>query len=100
MSLLGSIFKSYRKKSASVAKERLQVLVALERSSRAGMPDYLTELQEDIFQVLAKYFPVERDQVKVQVEHQDGCEFLELNVPIVELEAGGGYTIRTQTQSA
>ena len=39
--------------SASVAKERLQIIVARERSTRGG-PDYLPQLQEELLQVVRK----------------------------------------------
>ena len=38
-----------KKKTASVAKERLQIILAHERSGRnAGQPDYLPALQRDL----------------------------------------------------
>ncbi|MGN7612399.1 cell division topological specificity factor MinE [Magnetococcales bacterium HHB-1] len=74
-------FRGYRKKSATTAKERLQIIVALERANR-NAPDYLQALQRDIFNVLGKYFPVDPQRIRVNLERQEGCEVLELNVPI------------------
>ena len=45
-----------RQNTASVAKERLQIIVARERSTRGG-PDYLPQLQEELLQVVRKYVP-------------------------------------------
>ena len=47
-------FRSEKKSSASLAKERLQIIVAHERSKR-GTPDYLPQLKQDILDVIRKY---------------------------------------------
>ena len=44
--------------SASVAKERLRIIVAQERSAR-GSPDYLPLLRREILQVIHKYVNVD-----------------------------------------
>jgi cell division topological specificity factor MinE len=49
-----SYFRSQKKQSAQVAKERLQVIVARERTHRGG-PDYLPQLQEEILKVVRRY---------------------------------------------
>ena len=72
-----------RQNTASVAKERLQIIVARERSTRGG-PDYLPQLQEELLQVLRKYVPVDRVAVNVQVDRESGCEILELNITLPE----------------
>ena len=56
-----------RQNTASVAKERLQIIVARERSTRGG-PDYLPQLQEELLQVVRKYVPVDQDAVNVQMD--------------------------------
>lgn len=82
MNLLG-YFRSQRKKSASVAKERLQILVAQERGNRGG-PDYLPALQEELLQVIRKYVEVDQDAVQMQVDREGDCEILELNITLPE----------------
>lgn len=67
--------------SASVAKERLQIIVARERATRGG-PDYLPQLQEELLMVVRKYVPVDQDAVNVQLDHESGCEILELNITL------------------
>ncbi|MAY07231.1 MAG: cell division topological specificity factor MinE, partial [Pseudomonadales bacterium] len=63
-----SIFDYFRdrKKStpASIAKERLQIIVAHERGQR-NQPDYLPQLQQEIIDVISKYVPIDREQVHV-----------------------------------
>lgn len=74
-------FRSKKNNSASIAKERLQIIVAHERSQR-DQPDYLPALQEEILAVIRKYVQIEDDQVQVQLDKNDSCSVLELNVTL------------------
>ena len=67
-------------KSASIAKDRLQIIVARERSVTRDAPDYLPQLQQELLQVIAKYELIDLGQVSVSVDKSGGCEVLELNV--------------------
>jgi cell division topological specificity factor len=67
--------------TASVAKERLRIIVSQERSAR-GAPDYLPMLRREILEVIRKYVNVEPDAVKVNVERDEGHEVLELSVSL------------------
>lgn len=73
--------------SASVAKERLRIIVAQERSTR-GAPDYLPLLRRELLEVIRKYVQVDPDAVKVHVEREEGQEVLELSVSLPG-KAGG-----------
>lgn len=68
-----------RNSTASVAKERLQIIISHERSQR-NTPDYLPKLQEEILAVIAKYIPITRDKVSVNLERTGDSAVLELNV--------------------
>lgn len=68
-----------RSSTASVAKERLQIIISHERTQR-NAPDYLPKLQEEILAVIAKYIPINRDQVSVNLERMGDSAVLELNV--------------------
>jgi cell division topological specificity factor len=74
-------FKSTKKNTASIAKERLQIIVAHERGQRA-QPDYLPMLQQEILEVIRKYVSVDQDQVQVMLDKNDDCSVLELNVTL------------------
>jgi cell division topological specificity factor len=76
-----SIFNYLRRRTAtaSVAKERLQIIISHERSQRST-PDYLPQLQEEILAVIAKYVHVTRDQVSVNLERMGDNSVLELNI--------------------
>ncbi|WP_221800057.1 cell division topological specificity factor MinE [Oceanobacter mangrovi] len=80
MSLL-DMFRKEEKTSASVAKERLRVLVAHDRLRNNG-PDYLPQLERDILAVIRKYVEVGDDDVSVQLETQGQTSILELNVTL------------------
>ncbi|MFT5719003.1 MAG: cell division topological specificity factor [Oleiphilaceae bacterium] len=74
-------FKSSKKNTASIARERLQIIVAHERGKRE-QPDYLPQLQQEILDVIRKYVPISDDQVQVQLDKTDSCSVLELNVTL------------------
>lgn len=81
-----SIFNYLKKRtpSASVAKERLQIIISHERAQRST-PDYLPKLQEEIIAVISKYVPINRDQVMVNIDHiDDHSAVLELNITMPE----------------
>ncbi len=76
-------FLSKRKKSAVVAKERLQIILARERVDRSG-PDYLPALKREILEVVAKYVSIDVEQVQVHLQREGNCEILELNISLPE----------------
>lgn len=88
MSFLSYLLGS-KPKTASVAKERLQIILAHERTMSAA-PDYLPALKEELLAVIAKYVGVQLDQdaLKVSVEKQDQYEVLELNITLPENKQG------------
>lgn len=82
MSLL-SFLLGEKKKTASVAKERLQIILAHERSSLGGKrPDYLPELQRELIAVISKYVSIKAEDIKVHLEKQDDLEVLEVKIEL------------------
>lgn len=80
-----SFFLGEKKKTASVAKERLQIILAHERSGRnAGEPDYLADLQRDLIAVISKYIKIDIRDIKVNLERQDDLEVLEVKIELPE----------------
>ena len=82
MSILNYLFGK-KQASASVARERLQIILAHERAGR-GAPDYLPALKEELLAVISKYVQINKDDIKVSLEKQDQVEVLELNVVLPE----------------
>ncbi|MDE1997809.1 MAG: cell division topological specificity factor MinE [Burkholderiales bacterium] len=80
-----SFFLGEKKQSATVAKERLQLILAHERSGRnAGSPDYLPDLQRELVAVISKYVQINPDDIKVSMERQDNLEVLEVKIELPE----------------
>ena len=78
-----SFFLGEKKKSASVAKERLQIILAHERSGRnASEPDYLQDLQRDLIAVISKYIKINPNDIKVMMERQDNLDVLEVKIEL------------------
>ena len=79
-------FRPEKKKSASLAKDRLQIIVAHQRSGHnRGEVDYLPQLKKDIMKVISKYVEIDPDDIKVQLDTNDNdCPILELNVTLPE----------------
>lgn len=85
--MFSALFKRRKKTStASIAKERLQIIVAHERNqdSPAQQPDFLQALQRDILEVVRKYMQIDSNQIKVAMDKEDGCDVLELNIILLE----------------
>ncbi|HWV16825.1 MAG TPA: cell division topological specificity factor MinE [Cellvibrio sp.] len=82
-----SFFDYFRKKStpssASLAKERLQIIVAHERHKRT-QPEFLAKMQQEIIDVIRKYIKIDSDQVVVSLDESDNCSVLELNITLPE----------------
>ncbi|PRD65239.1 cell division topological specificity factor MinE [Malikia granosa] len=74
-----------KKKTASVAKERLQIILAHERSGRSNAePDYLPALQRDLIEVISRYIQINPDDIKVQLDREDNLEVLEVKIELPE----------------
>ncbi len=84
MSLLSMLFGS-KPKTASMAKERLQLIIAREHGDDSG-PDFLPALQQELIQVISKYVKVNPEDIKVQLEKQDNYEVLEVNIVLADQE--------------
>jgi cell division topological specificity factor len=67
--------------SAQTAKERLQILLAHERTDRSS-PDYLPLLQRDILDVIKRYVRVDGDSVDIKLERGDEISTLEINIEL------------------
>jgi len=74
-----------KKKTATVAKERLQIILAHERSGRsAAEPDYLPALQRDLVNVISKYIRIDPSDIKVQLDRHDNLDVLEVKIELPE----------------
>ncbi len=74
--------RSEPKSTASVAKERLKVVVAHQREGRANGPLYLPRLREEILAVVRRYVQVPDNAVNINVQREAGLEVLEMNITL------------------
>jgi cell division topological specificity factor len=81
METLNKMTNHFRRpiKSAKHAKERLQIIISHERAKR-DKPDYFAAMQKDLLDVIARYVNINKDDVRVELERQEGCSVLELNI--------------------
>ena len=85
MSLLSLLFGS-KPKSAEVAKERLQIILARERTGRSA-PDFLPALQKDLVEVILRYVSISPEDIKVSLERQDNYDVIEVNIVVPDIPA-------------
>jgi cell division topological specificity factor len=75
-----------KKRTASVAKERLQIILAHERNDRVRRrPDWLPSLQRELVAVISKYVSINAEDIKVHLERQDNLEVLEVKIELPEV---------------
>ncbi len=84
MSILDYLLRR-QKRSAAVAKDRLQIILAREHSDRDG-PDYLPAMKRELLEVVSRYVEVDLDKIQVNLDRDGDCEILELNIMLPEGE--------------
>ena len=82
MNLFSFVRKPRPTQTAQTAKDRLQILLAHERSSGAAEADYLPMLQRDIIAAIRKYVPIGEKEVDVRMERGDQMSSLEINIEL------------------
>ena len=76
-------FLKAKKNTAETAKNRQQIIIAQERSSR-GAPDYLPLLRRELLEVIKKYVNVDVDAVKVDLIKDGDHDVLDISVALPE----------------
>ena len=80
------LFKA--KRSAPLARERLQILLTHERAT-TGPSGLISALREDILRVIAKHIDVAPEKVEVTVRNGEEVAVLEIDVEIPQSAARG-----------
>jgi cell division topological specificity factor len=70
-----------KKKTACLAKERLQIIISHERTNNTA-PDFLPKMRKELIAVIAKYIPLQEDQINIQMHRQDNHSTIEMNFVI------------------
>ncbi|KPN20798.1 cell division topological specificity factor MinE [Luteimonas fraxinea] len=76
-------FLKPKKNTASIAKDRLRIIVAQERTNR-GAPDYLPLLQRELLEVIRKYVSIDVEAVKVDLVKDGDHDVLDISVALPE----------------
>ena len=69
------------RRSAPLARERLQILLSHERVTR-GQSDLIALLREEILVAVAKHVLIERDKIHINMERGETVSSLEINIEI------------------
>lgn len=77
-----------RNRSAPVARERLQILLAHERAL-GGRADLAAVLEQEILEVIARHIPVDRDKVMVKLERGAHVSTLAIDIEMPETVLAG-----------
>ena len=72
-----------RGRSAPIARDRLQVLLAHERAL-SGRSDLVAVLQQEILAVIAKHVAIDRDKVSVRFDRGAHVSTLEIDIEMPE----------------
>ena len=93
MGLFNLLFPPHRH-SASIAKERLKIVLAHERAGRHA-PDFLPKLQKELIDVVARYVQIRDDMIRVNLGKSGETSLLEINIelegakPLAPVPRGG-----------
>lgn len=74
-------FLKQKKNTAETAKNRLQIIIAQERSTRGG-PDYLPLMQRELLEVIKKYVNIDADAVRVDLVKDGDNDVLDISVAL------------------
>ncbi len=74
--------------SAPAARERLQILLAHERSAR-NQPELLTILHQEILAVIGKHVQLDPDKVQIKMDRGRSVSTLEVDIEIPNGFAAG-----------
>ncbi|WP_424931729.1 cell division topological specificity factor MinE [Amaricoccus macauensis] len=81
MKLFGFSFRPREEKTADMAKERLQILLAHERTDRSNA-ELLPVLQREIIEVIKRHMKVDSKTVDIKLERGDELSSLEINIEL------------------
>jgi cell division topological specificity factor len=82
MSFLSFLF-GRKQRSASIAKKRLQTVLAGERSARnPRRPDYLPALQRELLGVVGKYVKIQPKDIRIHFERQRNIEVIRVKIEL------------------
>ncbi len=82
MSLLDLILRR-QPRSASVAKERLQVIIARE-GGRSGNPELIKQIQQAVIEAVSRYVTVTPEDIAIDLDSDRDMEVLSVSVTLAD----------------
>ena len=77
-----SVFSLFRRRgSAPVARDRLQILLAYERTVRSAS-DLIIVLREEILTAIGRHVVIQPDRIRVRMDRGDNVSILEVDIEI------------------
>jgi cell division topological specificity factor len=100
MRILDFLFARREVKTAGIAKERLQIVLAHERAGRDA-PEFLPAMQRDLLAVVRRYVDINEELIRIKLSRQNDASVLEINIefdpkkptstpPVLNHAAAGG----------
>jgi cell division topological specificity factor len=87
------LFGLFRRGSAHVARERLQILLAHERIARS-QPDLLSVLREEILAVVSRHIAFEPERVQIKMDRGKSVSTLAVDIEIPNgPRTSGAFTV-------
>ena len=70
----------FHKGAGEIAKERLTFILVQDRSQ---LPvDQMEQMKEELVAVIGRYFDIDKAQIQLSVERQEGRQVVETSIPI------------------
>lgn len=76
-----NVFNLFRRSTAPIARERLQILLAHERNA-SSQPDLLGILREEILTVISRHVSFDPDKVQIKVDRGQSVSTLAVDIVI------------------
>jgi len=83
-----SLLRFFRSGTAPIARERLQILLAHERSA-SDQPDLLAILREEILAVIGRHVTFEPDKVQIKLDRGKSVSTLAVDIEIPNSRTAG-----------
>jgi len=80
VALMDYFRRSTKTNSATLAKERLKIVLTHERGDNNNEPDYLPALRQELLEVISKHAGIDLNQLSVKLDRRPDKEVLEVNV--------------------
>lgn len=76
-------FLSKKKKTANIAKKRLQIIISEESKKGYVYPYYIMQLKQEILKVISKYVKINPNMINIELDDKkNNISTLELNITL------------------